>query len=174
MLIQRPARAWASLRPPVRRAVICARAPQRSAPRRIVARSASAAARRPTQSSFVNIEHVFLSIDVITLERIPTNREHSGTIQSRAAYPPRMAFPVPPRRGSRGPVVSVHVSRPDEPGATGRIRTGTTRARSRFSNVADYWTRRCAAARIACAFLHRLSDLICSVSKRQPSPFIGV
>lgn len=81
MLIQRPARAWASLRPPVRRAVICARAPQRSAPRRIVARSASAAARRPTQSSFVNIEHVFLSIDVITVERRPTN---SGTIQSRA------------------------------------------------------------------------------------------
>ena len=34
MLIQRPARAWASLRPPVRRAVICARAPQRSAHRR--------------------------------------------------------------------------------------------------------------------------------------------
>ena len=167
MLIQRPARAWASLRPPVRRAVICARAP-RSGQRIVVARSASAAARRPTQSSFVNIEHVFLSIDVITVERRPTN---SGTIQSRATPGIVLVWPPAPEPGT-GRIV--HVSRPDEPGAAGRIRTGTTRARSRFSNVADYWTRRCAAARIACAFLHRLSDLICSVSKRQPSPFIGV
>lgn len=167
MLIQRPARAWASLRPPVRRAVICARAP-RSGQRIVVARSASAAARRPTQSSFVNIEHVFLSIDVITVERRPTN---SGTIQSRAIPDRVLVWPPAPEPGT-GRIV--HVSRPDEPGAAGRIRTGTTRARSRFSNVADYWTRRCAAARIACAFLHRLSDLICSVSKRQPSPFIGV
>ena len=171
MLIQRPApryaRGRASVPPSDGRLFVLVR---HSGQRIVVARSASAAARRPTQSSFVNIEHVFLSIDVITVERRPTN---SGTIQSRAIRIPDLKFSWPPAR-EPGTGRIVHVSRPDEPGAAGRIRTGTTRARSRFSNVADYWTRRCAAARIACAFLHRLSDLICSVSKRQPSPFIGV
>ena len=98
MLIQRPARAWASLRPPVRdgRLFVLVR---HSGQRIVVARSASAAARRPTQSSFVNIEHVFLSIDVITVERRPTN---SGTIQSRAIRIPDLNTKVlvAPRAGA--------------------------------------------------------------------------
>ena len=168
MLIQRPARAWASLRPPVRRAVICARAPQRSAHRRRAIGERSGPA---TDSKQLREHRACIFVNRRYYRREETDQQWNYTIACYPGYRIVLVWPPAPEPGT-GRIV--HVSRPDEPGAAGRIRTGTTRARSRFSNVADYWTRRCAAARIACAFLHRLSDLICSVSKRQPSPFIGV